>query len=111
MENSRMNQYCRIEADIAVGVIGGLGYYFFQNKKGQASTEVKDVSMPHNPPKQPLFSCGRHRKTGCYLSCIRDDWRVSRQTEDLTISHQCIKNGERRDVNSRCINKCTSFHR
>ena len=42
-----------IGAIIAVGVIGDLGYYIYQNKKGQVSREVKDVSMPHNPPKQP----------------------------------------------------------
>ena len=30
-------------------------------------------------------------KTGCHHSCIRDDQRVSHQTEDLTRSHQCIK--------------------
>ena len=53
LENSGMNQYYRIGAIIAVGVIGGLGYYIYQNKKGQASREVKDVSIPHNPPKQP----------------------------------------------------------
>ena len=34
----------------------------------------------------------------------------SHQTEDLTRSHQCIKNGERSDVNRRRISKCTSFH-
>ena len=36
--------------------------------------------------------------------------RISHQTEDLTRSHQCIKNGERGDVNRRSISKCTSFH-
>ena len=53
LENSRMNQYYGIGAVIAVGVIGGLGYYIYRNKKGQASREIKDVSMPHSPPKQP----------------------------------------------------------
>ena len=37
--------------------------------------------------------------------------RVSHQTEDLTRSHKCIKNGECSDVNRRCISECTSFHR
>ena len=45
-----------IGAVIAVGVIDGLGYYIYRSKKGQASREVKDVLMPHNPPKQPLQS-------------------------------------------------------
>ena len=50
---SRVNQYYGIGAVIALGVIGGLGYYIYRTKKGQASKEVKDVLMPHNPPKQP----------------------------------------------------------
>ena len=33
-------------AVIAVGVIGGLDYYIYRTKKGQASGEV-----PNNPPK------------------------------------------------------------
>ena len=50
---SRVNQYYGIGAVIALGVIGGLGYYIYRTKKGQVSREVNDVSMPHNPPKQP----------------------------------------------------------
>ena len=46
-----------------------------------------------------------------HRSCIGDDQRVSHQTEDLTRSHQCIKNGECSNVNWRSISKCTSFHR
>ena len=48
---SGVNQYYGIGAIIAVGVIGGLGYYIYRNKKGPAVREVKDVSMPRNPPK------------------------------------------------------------
>ena len=47
------NQYYGFSAILALGVIGGLGYCIYRSKKGQASREVKDVSMPHNPPKQP----------------------------------------------------------
>ena len=43
-----MNQYYGIGAVKAVGVIGGLGYYIYQVKKGAASREV-----PNNPPNQP----------------------------------------------------------
>ena len=50
---SGVNQYYGIGAIIALGVIGGLGYYIYRTKKGQVSREVKDVSMLHNPPKQP----------------------------------------------------------
>ena len=45
---SRVNQYYGIGAVIAVGVIGGLGYYIYQAKKGASSVEV-----PNNPPNQP----------------------------------------------------------
>ena len=50
---SGVNQYYGIRAVIALGVIGGLGYYIYRSKKGQVCREVKDVSKPHNPPKQP----------------------------------------------------------
>ena len=33
-EQSELNQYCRIGAVIAVGMIGGLGYYIYRTKKG-----------------------------------------------------------------------------
>ena len=49
---SGVNQYYGIGTVIALGVIGSLGYYIYQSKKGQVSREVKDVSMPHNPLKQ-----------------------------------------------------------
>ena len=32
---SRVNQYYGIGAVLAVGVIGGLGYYIYQTKKGE----------------------------------------------------------------------------
>ena len=44
---SEVNQYYGIGAVIAVGVIGGLGYYIYRSKKGQVSREV-----PNNPPRQ-----------------------------------------------------------
>ena len=53
---SGVNQYYGIGAIIALGVIGGLGYYIYQTKKGQVSREVKDVLMPHNLPKQAPLS-------------------------------------------------------
>ena len=48
LEKSGVNQYYGIGAVIALGVIGGLGYYIYRTKKGQAGGEVKDSSM-HNP--------------------------------------------------------------
>ena len=39
-----VSQYYGIGAVIALGVIGGLGYYIYQSKKGE---------VPNNPPQQP----------------------------------------------------------
>ena len=47
---SGVNQYYGIGAVIALGVIGSLGYYIYQSKKG----EVPDRSLqPPAPPQQP----------------------------------------------------------
>ena len=43
LEKSGVNQYCGIRAVIALGVIGGLGYYIYQFKKGE---------VLNNPPPQ-----------------------------------------------------------
>ena len=40
-----MNQYYGIGVVLAVGVIGGRGYYIYQSKKGK---EVKDASITRN---------------------------------------------------------------
>ena len=40
---SGINQYYGIRAVIAVGVIGGLGYYIYRTKKGE---------VPNSPPPQ-----------------------------------------------------------
>ena len=37
LEKTRVNQYYGIGAVIALGVIGGLGYYIYRTKKGQVS--------------------------------------------------------------------------
>ena len=49
LEKSGVNQNYGIRAVIALGVIGGLGYYIYQTKKGQAGGEVKDSSTMHSP--------------------------------------------------------------
>ena len=43
-----VNQYYVIGVVIAVGVIGGLGYYIYRTKGG----EVQPQTQPNNPPKQ-----------------------------------------------------------
>ena len=62
LEKSRENQYYGIGAVIALGVIGGLGYYIYRTKKGQVSLEVKDVLMLYNPPQQPSSSRSQSNK-------------------------------------------------
>ena len=47
LEKIGVNQYYGIGAVIALGVIGGLGYYIYQTKKGE---------VPNNPPQQPTPS-------------------------------------------------------
>ena len=41
LEASRVNQYYGIGAVIALGVIGGLGYYIYQSKKGEQQNNAK----------------------------------------------------------------------
>ena len=48
LEASRLNQYYVIGAVLALGVIGGLGYYIYQSKKGEQQNNPK----PH-PQMQP----------------------------------------------------------
>ena len=51
---SKLNQYYGIKAVLAVGVIGGLGYYIYRTKKGQATTRrgaSTSGEVPNNPPK------------------------------------------------------------
>ena len=46
LEASRVNQYYGIGAVIALGVIGGLGYYMYRTKKVEQPKQ-------HNPKPQP----------------------------------------------------------
>ena len=55
---SGMNQYYRIGALIAVGVIGGLGYYIYGSKKGPVTAEwdastIREVTMPVSQQPRP----------------------------------------------------------
>ena len=47
-QKSELNQYYGTGAVPAVGVIGGLGYYIYQTRKGE-----DNVVPHHQPPKQP----------------------------------------------------------
>ena len=46
---SRVNQYYRIGAVIALGVLGGLGYYIYQTKKGEQPSNLQQ----NNPKSHP----------------------------------------------------------
>ena len=48
-ERGELNQYYSIGVVLAVGVIGGLGYYIYRTKRG----EVPPQTQPNGPPKQP----------------------------------------------------------
>ena len=50
---SRVNQYYGIKAVIALGVIGGLGYYIFQTKKGGQGEEQPSNPQQNNPKPHP----------------------------------------------------------
>ena len=47
---SKVNQYYGIGAVIALGVIGGLGYYIYQTKKGEVPNRALQAPTP---PQQP----------------------------------------------------------
>ena len=59
MQNSKqgpasgVNQYYSIGAVIAVGVIGGLGYYIYRTKKGEAPSQPQPPQLPQQPPGGP----------------------------------------------------------
>ena len=53
-QKSEASQYYGIGVVIAVGVIGGLGYYIYQTKKGE---------VPNSPPNQPSLPGGPQPKT------------------------------------------------
>ena len=47
------NQYYGIGAVIALGVIGGLGYYIYPTKKGEVPDRALQAPAPRNPSQQP----------------------------------------------------------
>ena len=50
---SRVNQYYGIGAVIALGVIGGLGYYIYRSKKGGRGEEQPSNPQQNNPKPCP----------------------------------------------------------
>ena len=50
---SGVNQYYGIRAVIALGVIGGLGYYIYRSKKGGWGEEQPSNPQQNNPKPHP----------------------------------------------------------
>ena len=50
---SRVNQYYGIRAVIALGVIGGLGYYIYRTKKGEQPSNPQQNNPKPRPQVQP----------------------------------------------------------
>ena len=55
LEKSGVNQYYGIGAVIALGVIGGLGYYIYQSKKGEAPNDLPQQPHPQAQPQTDKF--------------------------------------------------------
>ena len=52
-EKSEVNQYYGLGVMLAVGVIGGLGYYIYRSKKGETSGEQPSNPQQNNPKPRP----------------------------------------------------------
>ena len=55
LEASRVNQYYGIGAVIALGVIGGLGYYIYRSKKGEQLQQNNPKPYPQMQPRTNKF--------------------------------------------------------
>ena len=55
LEASRINQYYGIRAVIALGVIGGLGYYIYRTKKVEQPQQNNPKPHPQTQPQTNKF--------------------------------------------------------
>ena len=55
LEASRLNQYYGIEAVIALGVTGGLGYYIYQTKKVEQPQQNNPKPHSQTQPQTNKF--------------------------------------------------------
>ena len=55
LEASGVNQYYGIGAVIALGVIGGLGYYIYRSKKGEQPQQNNPKPYPQMQPQTNKF--------------------------------------------------------
>ena len=49
-----VNKYYGIGVVIAIGAIGGLGYYIYRSRKGEVPDRALQAPTLRNPPQQPL---------------------------------------------------------
>ena len=55
LEASGVNQYYGIGAVLALGVMGGLGYYIYQTKKGEQPQQYNPKPRPQMQPQTNKF--------------------------------------------------------
>ena len=55
LEASGVNQYYGIGAVLALGVIGGLGYYIYGTKRGEQPQQNNPKPNPQTPPQTNKF--------------------------------------------------------
>ena len=55
LEASRVNQYYGIGAVLALGAIGGLGYYIYQTKKAEQTQQNNPKAQPQAQPQTNKF--------------------------------------------------------
>ena len=55
LEVSGVNQYYGIGAVLALGVIGGLGYYIYRTKKGEQPQQNNPKPHPQTQPQTNKF--------------------------------------------------------
>ena len=67
LEKTRVNQYYRIGAVLALGAIGGLGYYIYWSRKGPTPREV---TMPASQQPCPQEQVQANKFEMDYISSI-----------------------------------------
>ena len=67
LEKRGVNQYYGIGAVIALGVIGGLGYYIYRSKKGGQGEEQPSNPQQNNPKPHPQAIAAQLQTNKCEM--------------------------------------------